>query len=351
MTPASLVLIDGSRGEGGGGVLRTALQMSAVTQQPLRIEGIRAGTSHPGLDYEDLILISALARSTGAETIGADPGSSSLTFLPTKRPSGLTGSLDLIGEPVGRFPNVLVVLGALAPVLARSGMYSQLSIQGETYGHRALSFDYFANVSVPALTKLGLGVFPDLDRAGFGRESPGLVRIDIEPSALQGADWSERGKLIGYRGILATGGLPASVASRGLAHLTRVAATAQLQFEAEAIEVESSTPGAFVTVWAEYERGWGGATAMGSRGLRVETLVQTALEEMMAWIRSGATIDPYLADQILLPMVLAESPSIFKVSELTSRFLSSVTVVKQFLPIHITVRGTEGLPGSVSIRR
>lgn len=39
-----LIIIDGSYGEGGGQVLRTALGLSLVTGRPFRIENIRAGS-------------------------------------------------------------------------------------------------------------------------------------------------------------------------------------------------------------------------------------------------------------------------------------------------------------------
>jgi RNA 3'-terminal phosphate cyclase (ATP) len=41
--------IDGSLGEGGGQILRTALALSMVTGKPFRIEKIRAGRPKPGL--------------------------------------------------------------------------------------------------------------------------------------------------------------------------------------------------------------------------------------------------------------------------------------------------------------
>src|ERR1051326_1528225 len=44
-----MLVIDGSFGEGGGQILRTALSLSLVTGTPIRIEKIRAGRSRPGL--------------------------------------------------------------------------------------------------------------------------------------------------------------------------------------------------------------------------------------------------------------------------------------------------------------
>lgn len=347
----SPILIDGAHGEGGGGLIRAALVMSALTQQPLRLENIRGGTNHPGLDFEDIALVRALATCTSAEIVGADIGSSSLSYLPTQRPKGLKQALDLPGEHTRRNPNALVVLNALLPVMARSGMYSIVSLKGETYGHHALTYDYFANVTLPTLARLGIGATADLERAGFGREAAGEVTMEVEPSSIVGFQWPDRGKLLACRATLVTSDMPALIGQRGISHLEKMAQHAKVSIDAETFPVEAANRGVFVTVWCQYERGMAGATAMGSRGVRVETLVQAAFEEVLNWMATDATVDPFLADQILIPAALAEEGSTFKVNELTKRFLTTVWVVKQFLPIHITVRGVEGEPGVVTVRR
>ncbi|OWU64685.1 MAG: hypothetical protein CBB60_008585, partial [Armatimonadetes bacterium Cent15-Ar3] len=87
----SLLKIDGSHGEGGGALLRTALQMSVLTQQGFRIEHIRSGTKFIGLDVEDVSLIRVLAALTDAEVSGLEPGSHSLLFVPARAPRPLKG--------------------------------------------------------------------------------------------------------------------------------------------------------------------------------------------------------------------------------------------------------------------
>jgi len=350
--PGSPILIDGSHGEGGGALLRTALVMSALTEQPLRIDGVRSGTKYPGLDYEDLLLLRALARSTEAESVGAEVGNTQISFLPTRRPKALTGNLDLPeDEALRRGASAPVVLNALLPVLAKTGMYSSVSLSGETYGHRSLGFDFFQNVTVPALQRFGLYAFPDQELAGFGRESRGRVSMDVEPSSISPVDWSARGKLVALRAVVTTAELPSTVAQRGQAHLERLAESAKLSIEVETNAVDSRSAGAFVTVWAQAERGFGGATSMGQRGIKMETLVQSAFEDVLDWVTGDASVDPYIADQILITACLAEGETIFKTSRLTQRFLTSVWVIKQFLPIHITVLGSEGEAGVVTIRR
>lgn len=348
----SLIVVDGSHGEGGGTLVRTCLVMSALTQQPVRIDGVRTGTKFPGLDYEDLLLMRALGRACAAEMTGAEVGSLTISFLPARRPKGINGNLDLAeDEGQGRGASAPVVLNALVPVLASTGMYSQVSLSGETYGTRSLSFDYFQNVTVPALRKMGLYCFPDQEMAGFGRESRGRVTMDVEPSHIQAIDWSVRGRLVGCRAIVTTAELPVTIAQRGIGHLEKLASNSKVPIEVEANPVDARSAGAFVTVWAVFERGMGGATAIGQRGLRVESLAQSAFEGMLDWLSGEATVDPYLADQLLITACLAEGETTFRPSRLTQRLLTGIWVIKQFLPIHITVRGSEDRDGTVTVKR
>jgi RNA 3'-terminal phosphate cyclase (ATP) len=348
---SALVTVDGALGDGGGGIVRTAAAMSALTQQPLDLLNIRGGTRFPGLDVEDICWLKALAESCGAPATDLEPGMSRLRFEPTRRPKALTKRLPALRAPGGRGPNALIVLSALLPVLSRTGAYSSIAAEGETYGMNSLSFDYFNGVVAAALKKCGLFTVAELAAPGFGRESAGEVILDIEPSALTGFEWPDRGRLIEVHGQIVASGLPPSVLERAEAHLRTLAKSVNLPIDVDCMHHEEDRPGFYITVWARYERGFGGGTAMGSKGVRSEVLAQAAFEELMQWMTSDANVDPYVADHLLLPAVLAEGASMFRVSRLTPRFLSSVAVMKQFAPIHLTVRGSEGGPGLVTIRR
>jgi RNA 3'-terminal phosphate cyclase (ATP) len=348
-TTSALIVIDGSHGEGGGALLRTALAMAALTQQNVRIDYVRGNTRFPALDAEDLTLLAALARSCQADVVGAEVGSNTVTFLPRTRPRGLQGRIDAVRNASGRGPNAPIVLNTLMPVLARSGTYSSVVAMGETFGHNSLSFDYFANVTVEALKRAGLYSVPDLLRPGFGRESEGEVAMDIEPSVLTGLQWESRGGLKHLGATVSTSGLPPLVGQRAAEHLKRLANSASVPIEIDHEELDGRQTGAFVTVWAHYERGMGGGAAMGSRGAKAETIAEAAFQEAFDWMATSATVDEFLADQLLLPLALANEESSFTVPRLTQRLLTAIWVIKQFAPIHITVRGTENGPGAIRI--
>lgn len=346
------LLIDGAHGEGGASLIRTALAMATFTQQPTRIINIRSDARHMGLRSEDLAILKGFALSCAAEVNGGEIGEKSVSFFPTRPARGLNELIDVPDDEDGPgHANALVVANALLPVLARSGVYSTLNCRGETFGNNVLTYDYFANVTLAALKRMGLYAYAALDSSGYGRGSRGEVSLEIEPSHMDGLRWPDRGKLVAVRAIVSTSELPDLVAQRGIAHLARLGYYANLTLETEIAQSKGRSSGAFATVWAEYERGFGGATAMGAKGVRIESVVQNAFEGLLEWMKSDATVDPYLSDQVLLAAVLADGETVFKTSQLTQRFLTMAWVIKQFVPIHITVKGKEGGPGLVTIKR
>src|SRR6185436_8909015 len=78
----TMVTIDGSSGEGGGQVLRTALALSLATGRPFRIDNIRARRKKPGLLRQHLTAVQAATAVGEARVEGAALGSNELTFAP-----------------------------------------------------------------------------------------------------------------------------------------------------------------------------------------------------------------------------------------------------------------------------
>lgn len=344
------ISLDGAHLEGGGVLVRTSLAMSALTQQPVRVFNVRGNAPTPGITAEDAMIARALALACGAETAGG-VGDYELLFVPHRRPMGLNETFEAPESPENRHANAMVVLLTLLPVMARTGVYGKLAAKGETYGHNVLSYDYFASVTLGALRRFGLYAYPEMPLAGFGRGSMGEAYLEIEPSALHGIEATERGALIGCNAVVAIGELSHAVGARGVAHLESLAHHAGIPMSVEWTEVKARGPGAFVTVYAEFEHGFGGATAMGRRGLRMESVAQNAFDAFRDWYAGTAAIDGLLADQILLTAAIAEGDTSLRISRITRRLITAIWVVKQFVPIRMTLRGREGEEGLLTIRR
>ena len=76
----AVIDIDGTQGEGGGQVLRTALTLSILTLQPFHTVGVRSRRPRPGILAQHLAAIRAAARLCGAQVVGAEIDSQELSF-------------------------------------------------------------------------------------------------------------------------------------------------------------------------------------------------------------------------------------------------------------------------------
>ena len=111
---AEWIEIDGSVGEGGGQVLRTALSLAAVTGCEVSFSNIRAKRERPGLKRQHLTCVNAVAEICGAKVSGNEVGSMELEFSP----KGIKGG-DYRFD-VGTAGSVTLVAQTVIPVLLRA---------------------------------------------------------------------------------------------------------------------------------------------------------------------------------------------------------------------------------------
>ncbi len=346
------VTLNGSYGEGGGALVRTAVAMSALTQQPLSLYSVRGGLRKPGLTSEDLTFIDALGDCTRAEVAGAGLGSDELVFRPKSLPKKLVGSYDVRAHEKGKVPgNAQILLTGMIPILARTGGYSEVAVQAETHNEKTIGFDAFERVTLPAMRRFGLYAFPRLVTPGFGFGSSGEVAVEVEPSVLTAVEWADRGRLLTVGAAVSTGDVGERVGEAAQACLAEVGKSKGLEIECDVVALSSKTKGATVTVWAEFERGFGSGTAALGKDGTIEEVATLAFHRFYEWYETDATIDSFLADQLLLVAVQAEGRTVLTTPMVTHRLMTMAWVVRQFMPIHITVLGREGEPGTVTIER
>jgi len=168
---------------------------------------------------------------------------------------------------------------------------------------------------------------------------------------IEGFQWEDRGKLLSVHGILVSSLLPREIGERGASHLRRLGDNSGINLTVDIEDVRADRPGLHLTLWATYQRGMGGSAVIGVKGVKVEHVAQVGFDELYEWMRRSESVDPFLADQILLPAAFSEKGCTFSVSRLTERFTTSVWVIKQFLPIHITVKGKIDGPGTITVKR
>jgi RNA 3'-terminal phosphate cyclase (ATP) len=90
-------------------------------------------------------------------------------------------------------------------------------------------------------------------------------------------------------------------------------------------------------------------TALGERGKRAEQVDEEACRAFLAFLRTDANVDVYLADQLILPMALANGPSVMWTPRVTQHLLTNIATIQKFLPVTIQLSGGLGKPGEVQV--
>src|SRR5512140_2665017 len=119
-----MITIDGSKGEGGGQILRTSLALSLVTGQPFRMERVRAKRQKPGLLKQHLTAVEAAKTVGCAEVTGAALGSQTLEFTPGPVTPGN------YRFAVGTAGSATLVLQTVFPALLTASGFSTLTLEG-----------------------------------------------------------------------------------------------------------------------------------------------------------------------------------------------------------------------------
>lgn len=338
----AMLHLDGSYGEGGGQILRTALSLAAVTRVPVRIERIRAGRTKPGLRPQHLTAVQALAHISQAEVTGAELGSQALTFKPGNPQAG--HYFFDVAAKTGSAGAVSLIAQALLPLLLKVGAASTVILKGGTHVPWSPPVHYLSHVFLPALSALGATVGLTLERWGWYPKGGGEVHLKIKPApALTGVEWRTPAAPVAFRALSAASRLPEHVARRQAARLT---ARLKDTVPVETVATSGRDPGSFVFLWGPQA----GFSALGARGKPAEQVADEVADAYLAFRESGAALDRHLADQMLLYLALARGSSTFTTEAVTSHLLTNVWVIEQFLGPKFEVRGNLGEPGEILVR-
>ncbi len=335
-----MIEIDGAVGEGGGQILRTSLALSMCTGQPFVLTKIRAGRAKPGLMRQHLTCVSAAAEVSGAEVLGAELNSQSLTFKPGPVRAG-----DYVFN-VGTAGSCTLVLQTVWPALMMADAPSRLKLGGGTHNPMAPPFHFLARSYAPLLRKLGAKVDLELRRLGFYPAGGGEIEATVWPAQdlLQPFDLNDRGaKVEAYAECIAAA-LPRSVARRELEQLGAGLGWAADQLR-EAPGRQNEGPGNALHATLVYEHVCEVFTAFGEKGVSAEQVARRVVREVRSYQGSDAALGPHLADQWALPIALAVwhrgGQASFTCTELTPHATTNFEVIQRFLPVAFSTSAAE----------
>lgn len=321
-----MLIIDGSYGEGGGQILRTAIALAALKKRSIKVINVRAKRRNPGLQPQHVAAVKAVARLCDASVSGVEIGSSQIEFEPKEI------KREKLSIDVGTAGAISLILQAL--LLAACGSKKPIDIEfiGGTDVPWSPPIDYLRWITLYFMERYGYQVRIDLNRRGFYPRGGGRVKVNIQPSNLKRIELLQPGSLQRIFGI--------SYAENRLrkSEVAERQKKASLDFLKDkfpdipiALELEYSSAfslGSGVVLVAEMGETRLGASILGERGKRAEAVGSETASILCKEVIAGASLDNHMADQIVPYLALAGGR--VKVSQVTPHTMTNLEVVKKF---------------------
>lgn len=357
-----MITIDGSHGEGGGQILRTALSLSCLFRKPFRIFNIRKGRKKPGLMPQHLTAVMAAQLLSNAEVKGNNKSSTELIFSP-KEVKGGNFFFD-----IGTAGSTSLVLQTLIPSLVfskellkegKGGLLkekSTITLKGGTHVPFSPSFHYLSEVFTPFLKVIGIDIRLTIYSYGFYPKGGGKVKADVFPvEEIKPLKIKERGNLLALNGYSCVGNLPLSIAERQKKALLEKIYSAEgglrgvLPVDIELLNVPTPGQGTFVFIKSEFEHSIAGFSSLGERGKKAAAVGEEAAIEFLHYFSTGSSLDPHIADQIVLYLSLCKEQSVFTTSCITPHLMTNLWATGLFHEYSYSVKGDIGNSGTVTI--
>lgn len=331
-----MIVIDGSRGEGGGQMVRTSVAMATVTGQTTTLTRIREHRPTNGLSKQHCAAVKAVAQMAGSTIEGNVVGSRELTIVP-----GNEQNTDITID-IGTAGSVSLVLQAM--LLAARGFDERLTVDvsGGTNVMWAPPIDSYQHLLFPLMHRMGINADVRIINRGFYPQGGGRVIATLDPiKQIQPMAISDLGDLKRIRGVCFSQRLSDWISNEMVESCKT--ALEPLDVEIDVQKTYGDSRGAGIVLTAEFENGMLGSNGLTSRGHSAAYTAEVAANDLLMEIESGATMDVHTADQLLPYMAMATGKSEFTVSRISKHLLSQMDTLESFLDVSFGVERQKNL--------
>jgi len=326
MAPANakMLRIDGSQGEGGGQILRTAVSLSAITGKPVEITNIRSKRPNPGLRPSHLTAVKVLADLFGAKVENLKVGADWVRFEPSSRFEGATAKVD-----IGTAGSIPLTLMAVVPAVSLSGNELEIEITGGTDVKASPTIDYVRFVVAEIFRSIGIKFSVDVVKRGYYPKGGGIVKATIKACRSPAASEFLNGRYVEPKITSVCSELPRHVAERQIASALVSLEKAGIKCSNYSASYETAlSPGTSILLYSVSDFGgpYIGGDSIGEIGKRAEAVGREAADRFTESALAGTAVDPFLADMLVLPLCLAKGRSIYKTARVTGHLRTNLAV-------------------------
>ena len=308
--------------------------------EELRLTNIRAKRDKPGLRRQHLSAIQAVASLCGGEVEGGRVGSGEIAFRPRRAIGGGCFEWD-----IGTAGSTTMLALTVLPAACFASRPLAFRISGGLFQDFAPSAYHMQHVLLPTLRRMGLCARLEIVRPGYVPRGGGIIKVGVSPvkDRLVPLELPEQGRVARIEGIALSSHLKErNVTKRMAAECQRVLGTAGFSASIRCID-DTAAPqaGAALALFAYTDSGSIiGADRAGAPRRTSEEIGRHVARSLMEDLASGATVDRFLADQLIFPAALARGTSRYRIPQLTEHVETNVWLVESILGVKTKI-GTD----------
>lgn len=324
-----MILVDGSMGEGGGQILRSALTISTLLGEPVEVINIRSNRKDPGLKQQHVSTIRLLSRLFNISIENAIVGAKWIKFKAHKNMEIDPENNKLVTD-IGTAGSIPLLLQTIIPIIAIFKRNLTLRIHGGTDVKFSPTIDYIRYVLRDVFSKIGITFCINVIKRGFYPNGQGIVDVEIRKvSELHAIEFCNF-KDIQPNIISIASKLPRHVPDRQIGYaITTLEKRGIRPISHKSVIENAESPGSSILVYSTSESGiYLGADSIGEKGIKAETIGCKAATKFIAEYESHACIDQFLADMLVLPLSFVKGESRFKISKITSHLITNLELIK-----------------------
>jgi RNA 3'-terminal phosphate cyclase (ATP) len=325
---SDLVKIDGSYGEGGGQILRTAISLSAITGKPIEVSNIRSNRTNPGLRPQHIAGIKIIADLFHAKSENLKVGADWIRFSPSDKFEGGSIKFD-----IGTAGSIPLILMTVVPAVSLSNNSLQIEVTGGTDVKASPTIDYMKYIVSKSYLSIGPKFSIDVVKRGYYPKGGGVVQCTIKPCKTPGTIELLATGYLEPKIISVCSQLPVHVAKRQVSSALIALEKKDIRCSNYTASIETSiSPGSSILVYSAADFGpYIGGDSIGELGKRAEAVGTEAAMRFIDSMLGQATVDPFLADMLVLPLALSKGRSRYRVARVTQHLLTNLHIVSEIV--------------------
>jgi RNA 3'-terminal phosphate cyclase (ATP) len=324
-----LLIIDGSTGEGGGQILRSALTISTIIKKPVKIINIRTKRNNPGLRHQHVTTIKLLSKLFNINIENVRLGAEWINIIFDKKDIEI--NKDILNIDIGTAGSIPLLLQTLIPTIAISQQNIVIQLTGGTDVKYSPTIDYIKYVMKDVFSKIGIFFNINVIKRGFYPNGKGIVNINIQKAnTLKPIDFCNF-KEINPNILSIVGNLPKHISDRQISGALSNLEKNGIKCDKYKSSIENSaSPGSSILIYSTSESGiYIGADSVGEKNIRAETVGYNASKRFIEDYKYQACIDSHLADMLVLPLSFIKEKSRYKISAISQHLLTNLEIIKK----------------------